>query len=128
MPIYEYRCDACSHQFDLRQKFSDAPAEQCPKCGGTVRKMVSAAAFSLKGGGWYDDGYGTKAETAKPENDTTTGTEAATKAVPSEAASTEKTTTETATAPAPATPPTPSKPKTKSTAAETPATSKEAKS
>lgn len=41
--------------------------------------MVSAAAFSLKGGGWYAEGYGTKAETAsKSETDTAAGAETTT--------------------------------------------------
>lgn len=60
----------CNHQFELRQKFSDPPAERCPKCGSNVRKLVSAVSFSLKGSGWFGDGYGsTLAET-------TTGNEA----------------------------------------------------
>lgn len=71
MPVYEYRCDACNIPFELRQKFSDPPADKCPKCGGTVRKLVSAASFSLKGGGWYGDGYGDKAEPTKLEGDIT---------------------------------------------------------
>jgi putative FmdB family regulatory protein len=74
MPVYEYRCDVCNIQFELRQKFSDPPADKCPKCGGTVRKLVSAASFSLKGGGWYGDGYGDKAEPTKSEGDTAAGT------------------------------------------------------
>jgi putative FmdB family regulatory protein len=78
MPVYEYRCDACNIQFELRQKFSDPPADKCPKCGGAVRKLVSTASFSLKGAGWYGDGYGTKAEPTKPEGDTAVGTEAGT--------------------------------------------------
>jgi putative FmdB family regulatory protein len=67
MPIYEYRCNSCNIQFELRQKFSDPPAEKCPKCGGTVHKLVSAASFSLKGGGWYGDGYGAKVESTNSE-------------------------------------------------------------
>ena len=74
MPVYEYRCDACNIQFELRQKFSDPPADKCPKCGGTVRKLVSAASFSLKGGGWYGDGYGDKAEPTKSEGVAAEGT------------------------------------------------------
>ena len=58
MPVYEYKCKACDNQFELRQKFSDAPASECPQCGGEVEKLISAAAFSLKGGGWYAEGYG----------------------------------------------------------------------
>ena len=81
MPVYEYRCNACNIQFELRQKFSDPPADRCPECGGNVNKMVSAVSFSLKGAGWYGDGYGTKAETAKSEGDTGAGTGAAAEAV-----------------------------------------------
>lgn len=57
MPLYEYRCDACDKQFELRQKFSDAPATECPTCGGPVRKLISQSGFALKGGGWYAQGY-----------------------------------------------------------------------
>jgi len=57
MPMYEYRCESCDNQFELRQKFSDQPATECPKCGGPVAKLVSSTAFALKGGGWYNENY-----------------------------------------------------------------------
>ena len=66
MPVYEYQCEACNHQFELRQKFSDAPASECPACGGEVKKLISNTAFTLKGGGWYAEGYGTKKSTDAP--------------------------------------------------------------
>ena len=66
MPIYEYHCSACDHQFELRQKFSDPPASVCPKCGGNVAKMISNTAFSLKGDGWFKTGYCPKTEAPKP--------------------------------------------------------------
>ena len=54
MPIYEYRCDSCGHQQEFLQKLSDAPLTVCPQCGKpTFSKMVTAAGFQLKGGGWY---------------------------------------------------------------------------
>jgi putative FmdB family regulatory protein len=62
MPVYEYHCTSCDDQFELRQKFSDPPATACPACGGSVEKLISAAAFSLKGGGWHNEGYGSKKE------------------------------------------------------------------
>jgi len=68
MPIYEYRCKKCSKEFELVQKITDDPMSECPDCGGKVERLVSATSFSLKGGGWYKDGYassGTK--TTKPE-------------------------------------------------------------
>ena len=58
MPLYEYQCKSCNNNFELRQKFSDAPASECPECGGPVEKLISQSGFSLKGGGWYGDGYG----------------------------------------------------------------------
>jgi putative FmdB family regulatory protein len=61
MPVYEYQCKACGLVFEAIQKFSDAPISTCRACGGAVEKMISQTAFSLKGGGWYDQGYGAKA-------------------------------------------------------------------
>src|SRR5262245_2221330 len=58
MPIYEYRCLNCGHQFELMQKFSDPPAETCPSCAGIVQKLISRSAFHLKGSGWYVTDYG----------------------------------------------------------------------
>ncbi|MEI6207889.1 MAG: zinc ribbon domain-containing protein [Desulfuromonadales bacterium] len=66
MPMYEYRCSACNHHFELRQKFSDAPASQCPQCGAAVEKLISATAFSLKGTGWANTAYCPKTEAPKP--------------------------------------------------------------
>lgn len=54
MPIYEYQCTSCHHQFDLMQKVNDEPAQQCPQCfQNSLTKLVSAAGFQLKGTGWY---------------------------------------------------------------------------
>jgi putative FmdB family regulatory protein len=57
MPLYEYGCSACGHQFEVIRKFSDPPEEKCPKCGGAVRKLQSAPAFQFKGTGWYVTDY-----------------------------------------------------------------------
>lgn len=60
MPIYEYQCEACDNQFEVLQKISDAPLIECPECKKhTLRKKVSAAAFRLKGGGWYETDFKT---------------------------------------------------------------------
>ena len=60
MPLYEYQCDACGHRFEAIRKFSDAPLDICPKCGGTLHKLQSAPAFHLKGSGWYITDYARK--------------------------------------------------------------------
>jgi putative FmdB family regulatory protein len=58
MPIYEYRCEACGHELEQIQKISDPPLVDCPACGQpTLRKQISAAAFRLKGGGWYETDF-----------------------------------------------------------------------
>ncbi len=57
MPMYEYQCSDCGLVFEARQKFSDAPLIACRDCGGRVQKIISQTAFTLKGGGWYEQGY-----------------------------------------------------------------------
>jgi putative FmdB family regulatory protein len=60
MPIYEYQCQSCHEQLEALQKISDAPLLDCPKCGQpSLKKKVSAAAFRLKGGGWYETDFKT---------------------------------------------------------------------
>ena len=60
MPIYEYQCEACSEKLEALQKISDAPLVDCPTCGEpALKKLVSAAAFRLKGGGWYETDFKT---------------------------------------------------------------------
>ncbi len=54
MPIYEYRCSACGHELEVLQKLSDPLLSGCPQCGKpTLKKLLSAAGFQLKGSGWY---------------------------------------------------------------------------
>jgi len=65
MPIYEYRCSACGFQKEFLQRLNDAPPAECPKCGkSTLKKLVTAAGFHLKGTGWYATDF--KNSGAKP--------------------------------------------------------------
>lgn len=58
MPIYEYECEACGHRFETLQKMSDDPLKDCPECNASaLRKLMSAAAFKLKGQGWYESDF-----------------------------------------------------------------------
>ena len=60
MPIYEYQCQACQKQIEALQKINDAPLIDCQHCGKpALKKQVSAAAFRLKGGGWYETDFKT---------------------------------------------------------------------
>lgn len=70
VPIYEYKCERCDHQLEILQKISDDPATTCPECSEDgLRKLVSAAAFKLKGTGWYETDFKDK----KPAGDDKTG-------------------------------------------------------
>ncbi|MES9970337.1 MAG: zinc ribbon domain-containing protein [Candidatus Thiodiazotropha sp.] len=58
MPIYEYRCEACEHELEAIQKMSDPALSECPECKrDSLKKVISAAAFRLKGSGWYETDF-----------------------------------------------------------------------
>lgn len=70
MPIYEYRCSDCGYQREYLQRMSDAPLTDCPECGKrTLNKMVTAAGFQLKGGGWYATDFKNNGTKPKKEQD-----------------------------------------------------------
>ena len=58
MPFYEYQCSACGQQHEELQKINARPLRKCPACGrATLRRLVSAPVFRLKGGGWYETDF-----------------------------------------------------------------------
>ena len=58
MPIYEYECSHCRYYFEVIQKLSDARLKKCPSCGkNTLKKLISAPVFRLKGSGWYETDF-----------------------------------------------------------------------
>jgi putative FmdB family regulatory protein len=69
MPIYEYHCDACGNEFEEMQKFSDAPIDKCPRCGGHSRRLISQSTFVLKGTGWYVTDYANKGKGSGSSSD-----------------------------------------------------------
>ena len=50
MPAYEYQCESCAARFERRQKMSEPAVESCPKCGGRVKRMISAGAGVISKG------------------------------------------------------------------------------
>jgi putative FmdB family regulatory protein len=78
VPIYEYRCQKCGHEFEVMQKVNDPAPDPCPKCSAekTMERLVSRTSFQLKGGGWYSDLYGSskKDSTSKTEGTGTSRT------------------------------------------------------
>jgi putative FmdB family regulatory protein len=73
MPLYEYKCGACQHRFEVIQKMSDPLVEKCPKCGGTVRKLMSSPAIQFKGSGFYITDYAKKDHVAAEKADKAEG-------------------------------------------------------
>jgi putative FmdB family regulatory protein len=82
MPTYEYQCDACNHNFDEMQSFSEAPLKKCPKCGKMKLRRVFGAGGGVifKGSGFYQTDYRSESykaaakaeqESAKPAADKT---------------------------------------------------------
>lgn len=62
MPIYEHKCKRCGHTFDVMVSMSERSRDvPCPECKAPeTKRLISATSFSLKGGGWYKDGYSKK--------------------------------------------------------------------
>jgi putative FmdB family regulatory protein len=88
MPIYEYRCTACSSHFEKRQSISEDPLKVCEKCGGALEKQWSLSGFQFKGAGWYVTDYskkngsnGTKSDTGEKSSgsESTVGGDSASK-------------------------------------------------
>lgn len=74
MPIYEYECGACGGRFEAVQKFSDPLLTVCSLCNApNIRKVLSPAAFVLKGSGWYATDYASKDRKQSSETDKTAG-------------------------------------------------------
>jgi putative FmdB family regulatory protein len=69
MPLYEYECDACGHRFEKIQKFSDPLEDTCPKCGGSVHKLMSSPAIQFKGSGFYITDYPKGDKGSAPKSD-----------------------------------------------------------
>src|SRR4051812_19611682 len=72
MPTYEYQCDACGHDFEEFQYYSEDPLTKCPKCKKKkLRRLFgTGASIIFKGSGFYETDYrsesyksGAKAET-----------------------------------------------------------------
>lgn len=101
MPTYVYACRDCDERLEVVQKMSDAPLTDCPRCPGSLRRVLFAPAVVYKGSGFYTTDYknggskaaadtGSSADTktdAKPDTPSETKTEpAAAKAEPAAAA------------------------------------------
>jgi len=63
MPFYEYECTNCKFYVEALQKISEPPLRKCPSCKKqTMKRLVSAPVFRLKGGGWYETDFKSEQE------------------------------------------------------------------
>lgn len=80
MPTYDYKCLVCGYDFEVFQKMTDDPLNECPECSGEVKRLIGAGLGPIfKGTGFYQTDYksnggakeskssgtGSKAETPK---------------------------------------------------------------
>ncbi|MSQ82208.1 MAG: zinc ribbon domain-containing protein [Myxococcales bacterium] len=61
MPNYDYRCNACDHRFEKKQRITEAAGAQCPQCADTgCERLITGGTFHLRGSGWYASDYSSK--------------------------------------------------------------------
>ena len=74
MPIYEYYCEACGHEFEVMQKITEKPIRKCEECGKMkAKRSISRTSFVLKGSGWYVTDYGGANASNRPSTSPSTG-------------------------------------------------------
>ncbi len=79
VPVYDYRCERCTTQFEVRQSFSDDTLTVCPPTGGPascvspgegpVKKVFSGVAIAFKGDGFYKNDHGSIAKDRRKEKE-----------------------------------------------------------
>jgi putative FmdB family regulatory protein len=62
MPLYRYQCNSCGAEFEklmsINEKYDGKTEVACPECQSIDHTpLISKTSFSLRGGGWYKDGY-----------------------------------------------------------------------
>ncbi len=91
MPIYQYRCTACGHEFEVIQAMQDPPVSGCERCGQAVTKIISPSGLVFKGSGWYVTDYGSRKPSESPaEAGKKTETDKKTEAAPADGSTAEK--------------------------------------
>lgn len=65
MPIYEYRCLKCGHQFEKFQNIADNAVRHCEKCGDRVTRLFHPVSIRFRGSGFYSTDYGKESASRK---------------------------------------------------------------
>jgi putative FmdB family regulatory protein len=87
LPIYEYKCPHCGHQFEVMHAVNAKPPK-CERCGRDVRRVFSPVGIIFKGTGWHitdyrktpapSDGEGKKTDSSSSEKTSGAGGKAKT--------------------------------------------------
>lgn len=70
MPIYEYECSLCHHNFERKQRFDEEPTAICPKCQGKAIRVIHSVPVIFKGSGFYVTDHRNSGDTKKREETT----------------------------------------------------------
>jgi putative FmdB family regulatory protein len=73
MPLYEYRCRSCNHQFEIQQSFSDDALTLCPECQGELRKVFNPVGIAFKGSGFYKNDSRPSSSSSSSSSGSSTG-------------------------------------------------------
>ena len=71
MPRYDYECQTCHHEFELKQSFASEPVATCPNCMNAARRVIHSVPIVFKGSGFYVNDYGkgsSNNSTSKPSD------------------------------------------------------------
>lgn len=104
MPTYAYKCTNCGHRFEKEQRITESPLQECPVCGGHIRRVITQVGVVFKGTGFYvtDNRNGShakaksekKSETAETSTSTSSSTESGASSSADSTASSSTTTSE----------------------------------
>lgn len=54
MPLYDFKCDECTHIFERLCKYEDRDDMKCPTCGMSASPLISRSQPILFKEGWYE--------------------------------------------------------------------------
>jgi putative FmdB family regulatory protein len=102
VPLYDYKCTACEHRYEMRQGFDAPPRQKCPVCGEEAKRVLHAPPIVFKGSGFYvtdsrkgsqvtvgDGGTGAAPPTPAPETKSDNGNNGSSESKPAAASTTD---------------------------------------